>query len=194
MHNPAYLNLASRSPRRRELLEQIGVDYVMVHVDVDETPRARETPEVFAERLALEKARAGLAVRAGNAWPVLGADTIVVCDGQILGKPTDRADAQRMLGMLSGREHDVMSAVALADGQRDRVRLSCSRVRFRPLQAAEIAAYCASGEPDDKAGAYAIQGRAAAFIERLEGSYSGVMGLPLFETAALLEEFAMPVL
>ncbi|MGD8514721.1 MAG: Maf family protein, partial [Granulosicoccaceae bacterium] len=121
MHNPAYLNLASRSPRRRELLEQIGVDYVMVHVDVDETPRARETPEVFAERLALEKARAGLAVRAGNAWPVLGADTIVVCDGQILGKPTDRADAQRMLGMLSGREHDVMSAVALADGQRDRV-------------------------------------------------------------------------
>jgi septum formation protein len=117
-----------------------------------------------------------------------------VYDGQILGKPTDRADAQRMLGMLSGREHDVMSAVALADGQRDRVRLSCSRVRFRPLQAAEIAAYCASGEPDDKAGAYAIQGRAAAFIERLEGSYSGVMGLPLFETAALLEEFAMPVL
>ena len=191
---PVRLNLASRSPRRRELLAQIGVDYVIVDVAVDETPHQGESPVDFALRLALDKARAGLSARTGNDWPVLGADTIVVCDEHILGKPLDRPDAARMLGMLSGREHAVMTAVALADGRHEAVRLSTSLVRFRSLRHEEIAAYCATGEPDDKAGAYAIQGRAAAFIERLEGSYSGVMGLPLFETAALLEEFALPVL
>lgn len=194
MDHPTRLVLASRSPRRRELLAQIGVDYLVRDVEVDETPRPAEPAADFAQRLALDKARAGWQASPAPYQAVLGADTVVVCAGEILGKPLDRADAADMLARLAGRDHEVLTAVALFDGRRSGVRLSRSRVWFRALSPAEIAAYCASGEPDDKAGGYAIQGRAAVFVERLEGSYSGVMGLPLFETAALLADFAMPVL
>lgn len=186
---PPQVHLASASPRRRELLAQIGVAFERLAVDVPERCGERETPLEFVRRVALEKARAGRAWQSGAglpALPVLGADTAVVVDGRVLGKPADRADALAMLARLSGREHEVLTAVALL-GRREDVRISCSRVRFRPTTAAERAAYWASGEPADKAGAYAIQGKGAVFIEALQGSYSGVMGLPLFETAALLE-------
>ena len=187
--------LASKSPRRRELLEQIGLRYHLLLPEVDEIPRAKEAPELFVERLALEKARAGFAlIETGPVWPVLGADTVVVLDGEILGKPAHREDAEDMLRKLSGREHRVMSAVAVTDGKHEAARLSVSRVCFRELSRAERTAYIDSGEPDDKAGGYAIQGKAALFIERLEGSYSGVMGLPLFETGELLAEFGVQCL
>ena len=179
------LILASTSPRRRELLAQIGVSFEVLAVAVDERPLAGEQPSDHVCRLALAKARAGLAQASGDAC-VLGADTVVVLDGEIFGKPADAADAEGMLRRLSGRTHHVLSAVACLHGGAHGVRLSQSAVSFRSLPAAEIAAYCATGEPLDKAGAYAIQGRAAAFIRHLEGSYSGVMGLPLYETAELL--------
>ena len=188
--------LASASPRRAELLPQIGVRFEVLRLGefaVDEAPHGREAPARYVKRLALEKARAGLtAMRARGlaARPVLGADTTVALGREILGKPADAADpvheASRMLRALSGRTHRVLTAVALVDGIRERVVLSASQVRFRTLSRAEIAAYVASGEPLDKAGAYGIQGAAAAFVSHLSGSYSGVMGLPLFETAALL--------
>ncbi|MGE0386131.1 MAG: nucleoside triphosphate pyrophosphatase [Gammaproteobacteria bacterium] len=181
------LFLASRSPRRRELLEQIGVRYQVLDVQVEEVRADGESAADYARRIAADKARAGWALRpAGARAPVLGADTDVVLDGAILGKPADPADARRMLASLSGREHAVYSAVALCDAGRVQVRLNVTRVWFRAIEAGEIAAYVATGEPMDKAGAYAIQGRAAAFIARIDGSYSGVMGLPLFETADLL--------
>lgn len=189
----ARLLLASRSPRRRELLTQIGVDYEVVDVDVDESPRLAEAPEAFVQRLAMEKARAGFAASSGY-LPVLGSDTIVVRDGVILGKPANREEAATMLRSLSGRGHRVMTAVALVDDSRQAGRLNISQVTFRPLSEAEITAYCETGEADDKAGAYAIQGLAAAFIADLQGSFSGVMGLPLFETAELLAEFEIRVL
>lgn len=189
--------LASQSPRRRELLGQIGVPFDVVSVDVPEQRRPAEVAAQFVERLALAKARAGWQHSARDR-PVLGADTIVVLDDEVLGKPADRADAEAMLARLSGREHRVMTAVALvgdlAGEGHEAMRLSISRVRLRVITAAERQAYCATGEPDDKAGAYAIQGRAAVFVEHLEGSYSGVMGLPVFETADLLKEFAVPVI
>lgn len=190
--NSELVYLASASPRRRELLAQIGVAFEVVAVAVDEALRPGEAPEVYALRLAVAKARAGHALRAGR--PALGADTAVVVDGAILGKPRDRADALAMLERLSGRTHHVHTAVALvaADGT-VHSRLSVSAVTFRALSAAERAAYWASGEPADKAGGYAIQGRAAVFVARLEGSYSGVMGLPLFETAELLETCGIAV-
>jgi septum formation protein len=181
--------LASASPRRRELLEQIGVRYRLLQVDVPEVPQPGEVPEMYVLRVALEKARAGrAALTADDNMPVLGADTEVVIDGEVLGKPAGREDALAMLARLSGREHQVMSAVALigTDGE-EQSRLSVSSVRFRIVSRAEAEAYWQSGEPRDKAGGYAIQGLGALFIERLEGSYSGVMGLPLFETAELLE-------
>ncbi len=185
------LILASASPRRRELLSQIGVPFQARPAHIDETPRPDEVASDFVVRMALEKARAIQAqLDEPNTW-VLGADTDVVLDGQILGKPRDQADAHTTLRQLSGRSHEVLSAVALADprGQID-WRLSRSRVWFRALKEEELSAYWASGEPADKAGSYAIQGLGAIFIERLEGSYSGVMGLPLFETAQLLERLA----
>lgn len=189
--------LASQSPRRRELLEQIGVHFDVVSVDVPEQRQPGEVAAQFVERLALDKARAGWQ-HGARGRPVLGADTIVVLDDEVLGKPVDRAGAETMLARLSGREHRVMTAVALvgvlAGEEHEAMRLSISRVRFRQTTTAEREAYCATGEPDDKAGAYAIQGRAAIFVEHLEGSYSGVMGLPLFETADLLREFAIPVI
>ena len=179
------LVLASRSPRRRELLDQAGIAHRVLAVDVDETRLPGEAPAVYVERLARAKARAGLA-GAGD-LPVLGADTAVVVDGDVLGKPADRADGLAMLARLAGRAHEVLTAVALArPGGEEHCRLSVSHVTFRALTDAEIAAYWATGEPADKAGGYAIQGRAARFVTRLEGSYSGVVGLPLHETAELL--------
>ncbi len=188
--------LASASPRRCELLQQIGVRFSLLPVDVAEEARAEEAPEVMVLRLALEKARAGRAeLDAADSTPVLGADTVVVSHGKVLGKPTDRDDALAMLLALGGERHQVMTAVALvgAAGE-EQTRLSVSAVQFRVIEPDEAEAYWASGEPADKAGAYAIQGMAAIFIERLEGSYSGVMGLPLFETAELLEHFGVSVL
>lgn len=190
----ARIYLASASPRRRELLRQIGVSYRLLPVVVDETPRPDEPPSSYVARLALAKARAGVsALGRRRLRPVLGADTAVVVDGAILGKPGDRAEGLAMLTRLSGREHRVFSSVALVTPTRDAVRVQESRVRFRELTQAECAAYWDSGEPLDKAGGYGIQGRAAAFVAELRGSYSGVMGLPLFETAELLREFGIPL-
>lgn len=187
------LILASASPRRRELLQQIGVRFVVQVSDIDETPLPKEAPSDYVCRLALAKAYAvAQQRRIDKRLPVLGADTIVVCDGQLLGKPVDQADGYRMLRLLSGRTHEVLTAVCLSNGPRHSVRLSSSQVRFRYLTDAEIAAYWQSGEPDGKAGAYAVQGLGAVFIEHLSGSYSGVMGLPLYETAALLNKFDVP--
>ena len=176
--------LASASPRRRELLAQIGIAHSVQGADIDESVHAGETPADYVVRMACAKARA---VRArGTALPVLAADTTVVIDGLILAKPQGRADALAMLGRLSGRTHQVLTAVALATAAGVAFRLSTSEVRMRRLSPEECAAYWDSGEPRDKAGGYAIQGRGALFIEHLCGSYSGVMGLPLFETGELL--------
>ncbi|HEC15343.1 MAG TPA: septum formation inhibitor Maf [Sedimenticola sp.] len=178
--------LASRSPRRRELLNQIGVRHEVVSVDVDESLRSGEAPAEYVIRLALEKARAArAAVGAGPAVPVLAADTAVVVDDEILGKPRGRDHALAMMARLSGRRHEVLTGVALV-GKKTASRLSVSHVSFRPVGPDEALAYWHSGEPADKAGGYAIQGLGALFVSRLEGSYSGVMGLPLFETAELL--------
>jgi len=191
MDLPPQIALASRSPRRRELLAQIGVRHRVVDVDVDESPRPAEVPAEYVLRLALAKARAGSGRAAG--LPVLGADTAVVVDDAILGKPADREEAMAMLGRLSGREHRVLTAIALVGG-REATRLSVSHVRFRAVGPDEAAAYWATGEPADKAGAYAIQGLGALFVESLSGSYSGVMGLPLFETAELLRHAGIDLL
>jgi septum formation protein len=179
--------LASSSPRRRELLAQIGIAHSVVTVEVPEVPFPGEAPEAFVGRLALEKARAGRRAAPAPPLPVLGADTAVVVDGEVLGKPRDARHGLAMLARLSGREHLVCSGVALVDGL-ERSRVSVSRVRFRDLSEAERAAYWATGEGRDKAGAYAIQGLGAVFVAELRGSYSGVMGLPLYETAGLLAE------
>jgi septum formation protein len=176
--------LASVSPRRRELLAQIGVPHKVVGAHIDETAHPREMPRDYVMRMARQKA---LAVHArGEELPVLAADTTVVLDDVIYGKPRDREDGIRMLQSLSGRAHEVLTAVALADTRGVELRLSVSSVRFRVLTLEECSAYWETGEPRDKAGGYAVQGAAAVFIESLGGSYSGVMGLPLFETAELL--------
>jgi septum formation protein len=189
----ATLFLASGSPRRRELLTQIGVPFTTLTTSIDETPWPAETPEHYVERLARGKAQAGLATLSNPLDAVvLGADTSVVLDGQILGKPRDRADAQAMLAALSGHTHRVLTAVALASSERCEVRLVSSRVSFRLISSAEIDAYWASGEPLDKAGSYAIQGLGAIFVSHLEGSFSAVVGLPVCETAALLAHFGIP--
>jgi len=179
-----HLCLASASPRRRELLQQIGVRFMVAGAEIDEVAVAGELPRAYVSRLAREKA---LAVRrTGQRLPVLAADTTVVLDGRLYGKPRDRQEAIAMLGALSGRTHEVLTAVALAHGPGVGERLSVSAVRFRQLTADECSAYWDTGEPHDKAGGYAIQGFGAVFVESLSGSYSGVMGLPLFETAELL--------
>jgi septum formation protein len=181
---PPVVCLASVSPRRRELLSQIGVPHTVVGADIDETAHRGEAPRDYVLRMARQKA---LTVRErGERLPVLAADTTVVLDDVIYGKPRDRADGIAMLGRLSGRTHEVLTAVAVADARGVDLRLSVSTVRFRGLTAEECAAYWDTGEPRDKAGGYAVQGGAAVFIESLSGSYSGVMGLPLFETAELL--------
>jgi septum formation protein len=190
--SPPRLILASASPRRRELLAQIGIEFAVLAVEADETPRPGEAPEDYVRRVAAEKS--GLAQRAsGLSLPVLGADTEVVLDGEVFGKPRDFGHAREMLARLSGREHEVLSAVSLRQGGRHWQVLSRSAVTFRLLSEAEIAAYWATGEPRGKAGAYAIQGLGAVFVERLEGSFSGVMGLPLFETAGVLKEAGIGV-
>lgn len=179
------LYLASQSPRRRELLQQICVPFEPLTVDVDETVLANESPTDYVQRLALEKARAGVQQMSPHAW-VLGADTSVVLEQQIFGKPSNAKDAMHMLQQLSGKTHQVMTAIALVSATQVLTRLNISAVQFRSLQMDEIERYIATGEPHDKAGAYAIQGLAAQFISHLSGSYSGVMGLPLYETAEIL--------
>ena len=192
-NNPAQIILASASPRRRELLDQLGISYEAQPVDADETPKPGEAPEAFVERLALEKACAGF-LKCDRRLPALGSDTIVIAGERILGKPRDRDDAIDMLKLLSGETHQVFTAVAMANAEKTRCLMSRSKVSFRTLKDSEIEAYWNSGEPADKAGAYAIQGKAAQFIKRLDGSYSGVMGLPLYETAELLKEFGITLL
>ena len=182
-----FIYLASASPRRRELLQQIGVSFRLVGTELDERPRLNEAPAAYVSRLAAAKADAGWLGRSAAIAPVLAADTAVVLDGAILGKPRDRADAEHMLLKLSGRTHEVMTAVAVRSTAGNEVKVSHSLVTFRNLDAGEVRAYWDTGEPRDKAGAYAIQGFAATFIQDLKGSYSGVMGLPLFETAELLK-------
>jgi septum formation protein len=193
--NSEIVVLASGSPRRRQLLEQIGVPHHIHAVEVDESRLAREAPMDLARRLALAKAGEAWAELSGaNGNLVMGADTAVALDGMLFGKPRDSADAIEMLTRLSGRTHQVFTAVAgVQEGER-MIRESMSSVTFRRLSSAEISEYVGTGEPLDKAGAYAIQGLAAIFVERLEGSYSGVMGLPLFETWDLLRTFGYDVL
>lgn len=186
------LFLASASPRRRELLQQIGVPFALLSVAVDETPLPDELPEDYVQRVALSKARAGLqSLPAGDAC-VLGADTSVVLERRILGKPVDRADGLAMLAALSGRSHRVLTAVVLASQHACEMRLVVSEVEFRTISPDEAQAYWDSGEPQDKAGGYAIQGWGAVFVSQLRGSYSAVVGLPLCETAQLLDRFGLP--
>ena len=184
-----FVYLASGSPRRRELLQQIGVPFRVVGAAVDEAVWSGEVPAAYVARLAAAKAELGWERnRDAIDGPVLAADTSVVLDAKILGKPAHREEAESMLRQLSGRTHEVLTAVALRTVDGLRSRISRSEVTFRRIAAAEARAYWDTGEPCDKAGAYAIQGRAAVFIAELRGSYSGVMGLPLFETAELLSE------
>ena len=197
--------LASKSPRREELLRQLGIDFSSVRVreapgrdrDVEEGARDAEPPLHYVERIARTKAVVGwqrILQRGLPPRPVLGADTEVVLEGAIFGKPKDAADAIRMLTRLSHRTHHVLTAVALCWDQQIVAEISTSAVTFRELQLSEIERYVATGEPLDKAGAYAVQGRAASFVSRIEGSYSGVMGLPLYETAQALAGLGFPVL
>ena len=196
--------LASSSPRRRELLNQIDVRFDLLlfrhtpraDADVDEAPLAAETPRDYVVRVARAKAMYGTALighRHMPARPVLAADTTLDLDGAIIGKPESDADAKRILAQLSGRSHSVLTAVAVSAGERLEHVLSVSEVRFRQLTLAEIDAYVATREPMDKAGAYGIQGRAAIFVEAVSGSHSGIVGLPLCETALLLRSFGYPV-
>ena len=188
MKSERFIYLASGSPRRRDLLQQIGVSFRVIGTDLDETALQDESPLAYVSRLALAKAAVGWerSRDLGHA-PVLAADTAVVLDGRILGKPAGMDDAMAMLLELSGRTHEVLTAVALRSSSGIEGKISRSTVTFRPIDPSEARAYWETGEPSDKAGAYAIQGYAAIFISDLQGSYSGVMGLPLFETAALLE-------
>ncbi|MBH9342597.1 septum formation inhibitor Maf [Pseudomonas aeruginosa] len=188
------LYLASASPRRRELLAQIGVPLSVLSIAIDETPLPDEAPAAYVERLARGKAAAGLAMleERGGEGCVRGADTSVVIDGRILGKPADESDGLAMLAALSGREHQVLTAVALAAATGIEARVVECRVRFRQIGRDEALRYWLSGEPADKAGGYAIQGLGAIFVSRIEGSYSAVVGLPLCETAELLGEFGIP--
>ena len=199
-----HIYLASRSPRRREILTQIGVHFEMLllrdavgrDTDVDETPHPGEDPADYVLRLAEEKAETGwarLVQRKIVAAPVLAADTTVTLDGEIIGKPADRAEAAAVLRRLSGREHVVHTAVAVQLERRRESILSSTRVVFGELTNEAIANYIATGEPMDKAGSYGIQGRASIFVRRIEGSYTGVMGLPTYETAWLLNRFGLPL-
>jgi septum formation protein len=186
------LYLASQSPRRRQLLEQVGVRFRVLGVDVPEVRAADESPEAYVDRVAREKARAGFALVADEFdVVVLGADTEVVLDDRVFGKPSDADDAEAMLAALAGRVHRTVSAVWCVSAQSEAGVMSVSEVTFAPLDAAAIAAYVASGEAFGRAGAYAIQGRAGAFVSHLAGSYSGVMGLPLHETTRLLARFGI---
>ncbi|WP_394147699.1 Maf family protein [Shewanella atlantica] len=190
----AKLVLASGSPRRKEILAQLGFSvpgfsFDTLSADIDETHQSGESPHLFVSRLAVEKAEAGLSLCDNQTSPVvLGSDTIVVLDDQILGKPVDEADALRMLTELSGQSHSVMTAVALTDGKTTLTRLVETKVKFCEIDEQDILAYIATGEPMDKAGAYGIQALGGSFVERIEGSYSAVVGLPMVETRELLKE------
>ncbi len=197
--------LASQSPRRRELLKQIGVNFEVLllrtdprrGVDVDEAPLPGETPEAYVRRISEAKARAGLSTvqfRNLPPFPVLSADTTVALDEKIIGKPFDREDAASILRQLSGRQHQVLTAVAVGFENRVEVRLNATTVMFATLSEERIRRYVLTNEPHDKAGAYGIQGHAGSFVQHMSGSYSGVMGLPLFETVELLRLFGYPVL
>jgi septum formation protein len=203
LQNPR-IYLASRSPRRRELLTQMGVRFDTIAFrnvpredrEVDETPRTLETPVIYVERVARAKAELGWSIVGGRKLPpqpVLSADTTLEFEDEIIGKPIDARDAQRILKRLSGKTHRVLTSVAVAFEGRIESVLSVSNVRFGILDEAEIRRYVATGEPMDKAGAYGIQGYAGLFVEHLSGSYSGVMGLPLYETAQLLKRFDYPL-
>ncbi len=193
------LILASASPRRRELLEQIAVSYIVYPVNIDETPRQMESPEDYVLRVSAEKS-AACVQQYSSSLPVLAADTSVVIDGQILGKPDDKAHATEMLQKLSGQVHQVYSAVSVRAGENKKSEgchkqaLSVTEVKFRTLTDAEIKAYWHTGEPQGKAGAYAIQGLASIFVESIKGSFSGVVGLPLFETVELLAKQGIRVI
>ena len=187
----ASLLLASASPRRHEILTGMGIRFQVAEHTVDEVALPGEAPVDLVQRLAGEKAQSVQALQPDNPLPVMGADTIVVCEGQILGKPVDRDDALRMLALLSGRRHQVHTAVALCLRARCEGVLSSTEVGFKPLSEAERIRYWESGEPQGKAGAYAIQGLGGMFVNALSGSYSGVVGLPVFETAELCARFGV---
>ncbi|MCF2857503.1 Maf-like protein [Pseudoalteromonas sp. SMS1] len=182
------LYLASASPRRKELLTQLGYDFEQFSVDADETKLLNETPSTYVERLARLKAQSGVELGYHDS-PVLGSDTIVVADGQTLGKPRDFADFNAMMTLLSGSTHHVMTAVALAQGERVLSTIVTTEVTFKPLSEQEIVAYWQSGEPHDKAGGYGIQGLGGRFVSQLKGSYFAVVGLPLYETDELIQAF-----
>ncbi len=187
------LVLASSSPRRKELLDQIGVQFDVQVADIDETPILEEAPSDYVKRLALAKARK---IAQNTSFPCLGSDTSVVLDGRIFGKPANNDEAVDMLGQLSGQTHDVLSAVAIVqitpEEERTEVRLVSTKVTFNTLTTERIKEYIATGEPADKAGAYGIQGKGAIFVAGIQGSYSNVVGLPLSETAELLDLFEIP--
>jgi septum formation protein len=182
------LVLASASPRRADLLRAADLPFVVDPVEIDEAPQEGERPEAYVERLAFAKTRAGICRNPGSV--VLGADTTLVLDGRILGKPEGQADARNMLQMLSGRTHQVLTGVAVSDGRRELGEVVTTQVRFLPLSETAIDWYVATGEPDGKAGAYGIQGRASRFIDWIEGSYTNVVGLPVATLCQLLDRLA----
>ena len=189
-----FIYLASASPRRQELLRQLGLAFEAMPSNIPEAPQRAESPEAYVKRMAQDKARVVatlIAERGLPRHPVLGADTEVVLQGEILGKPRDRVHGLEMLRRLAGRTHEVLTAISVRHGEKDETLLSTSLVSLAPLTEAEIAQYWETGEPADKAGAYAIQGKAAAFIARIEGSYSGVMGLPLYELVEILKKIGV---
>lgn len=187
--------LASASPRRKALLDQLGVATEILKIDVSEMQQPNEVPKAYAQRLAIEKAQAGWrAAGRTKELPVLGADTIVVLDNAILGKPANKADALRMLQLLSGQTHQVITAVAVVKGEEMQTACSISSVEFRVITPEEAECYWLTGEPVDKAGSYGIQEKGAIFIKAIQGSYTGIMGLPHYETAALLKNFGITIL
>ncbi len=185
----AHIILASASPRRRELLQQIGINAIVQAVDIDETKKPDESVNQYVERLALEKAQCGFdTISNDDSLPVLGSDTIVEIGGEVLGKPENRQHAKEMLLQLSAQQHEVHTSVAIVTREKHVIATSSSHVQFKKLEMSEIENYLATGEADDKAGAYAIQGVAAQFVKNINGSFSGVMGLPLYETVELLKQ------
>ena len=186
--------LASSSPRRAELLHQIGVNFKVLAIDVDEAPFALETPEYYVQRMAKAKLDAARCSVGDEGVAILAADTIISIDNEIVGKPQDQTHCKCTLSKLSGRTHQVLTCLAFRFEGKTCLTLSANQVRFRVIEEAEMVIYCSTNEPLDKAGAYAIQGKAAIFVENLEGSYSSVMGLPLFETANLLKQAGITVI
>jgi len=186
------LVLSSGSPRRRDILNQIGVRYIVAVPEIDESPRMGESGLEYVSRMALEKANKGYQLELSDR-PVLGADTILVCDGQLFGKPSDFDAFREMITLLSGRKHSVLSAVAMSSRSNSGVLVSQTSVTFRAISDQEILSYWQTGEPKDKAGGYAIQGYGSIFVKEILGSYSGVVGLPIAETYSLLNEFDVPI-